>query len=76
MALAQRSPHLTQHCAYTDSTGLTWRVEERARPGDLGSETEFVLIFASLGAFRCIRHYPRDWFDLDHAELERLSWTT
>ncbi len=76
MGSAQRLSHLTQHGFFTDARGVTWTVEQRSRPVESGIGTELVLIFQSVGAFRCVRVYPNDWFDLDDTALEKLSWKT
>jgi len=75
MASAQRNPRITE-CSFTDSSGVSWTVEEKLREDGIANASELVLIFQSQSAFRCVRRYPPDWFKLDPASLERLSWGT
>jgi hypothetical protein len=75
MASAQRIPRITE-CSFTDSSGISWTVEEKLRDDGIARAAEWVLMFQSQAAFRCVRRYPPDWFNLDTASLERLSWST
>jgi hypothetical protein len=73
VASAQRQLQAPEHKDFTDSTGTLWSVEERERTG-VSSENERTLVFTSIGAFRCVRHYPANWFEMTPDALERLSW--
>lgn len=74
MPSAERAPRFPLHCVFTDSAGIIWTVNEKRRLNESGSGFEMVLVFESQSAFRCVRHYPRNWVDLDGFALERLSW--
>jgi hypothetical protein len=73
MTAAQRLPR-SDHCVFTDSAGVQWSVSEKLRENPSGSGFAMVLVFESQTAFRCVRHYPENWLDLDRLALETLSW--
>lgn len=74
MASMQRPQQSGQQCTFTDSAGVFWTVEEKRRRDLESSGEELSLIFESASAFRSVRSYPANWFDLDETALEKLSW--
>ena len=51
--------------------GHVWTVREVIDPISLAH----VLIFASTGVGRRVRHYPANWRELSSDELRMLSWS-
>jgi hypothetical protein len=57
---------------FTDEEGVYWDVRE-VRTADYDRRNGACLIFESANAFRRVRNYPADWYDLAEADLERIS---
>jgi hypothetical protein len=64
----------SEHRTYFDSSGIPWTVEEKRRQDPFLGDDGLALIFESSAAFRCVCNYPDNWFNLNDADLERLSW--
>jgi hypothetical protein len=56
---------------FVDASGIAWCVREKATLGRRPA-----LYFESVGTFRRVTQYPRDWHDLPTGELEILSHGT
>ena len=59
--------------SFVDAEGGHWTVFEQAF-ADYDRRSGLSLIFSSDAAVRRVRDYPADWFDLDDARLDALSW--
>jgi hypothetical protein len=58
---------------FLDKEGARWRVFEQSF-SEYDRRSGMSLIFASDGAVRRVRNYPREWPDLSDEELIALSW--
>jgi hypothetical protein len=56
---------------FVDASGTAWCVREKATLGRRPA-----LYFESVGTFRRVTQYPREWYELPSDDLEILSHRT